>query len=448
MTEDKTESRGAGYIVTQILVWAAIAVFAYLPFWSSSSSNEEVYPKKPIEIVVPFKAGGGSDVLVRMFQKTINKNKLLPVPLVVVNRPGASATDGSRFVKDAEADGYTLLNLHDAIIISKQFGKVDYGPEAFEAVAGTVSNGIVVVVKEDSPYKSLSDLLDDAKKRPSQIIFGCALGTPTHVAGLQLQKEGEVKFNMIQSGGGAARLEQLMGKHIDVSVFSVAEFMNFKSQGMKALSYLGDERHPELPDLPTAKEEGVKAVTDVTFYWWFPKGTDQSKVKKIASVFKEAMKDEELLSFLNKNKMAPLFLTGEKLDLKLQKLETEISSLEAEKTHELPPFHLIIMGTLALFLIFIVWDNISKKETLKPIEKDKVNYTPAIITIAIVCLYIFLMSTGFVDFRILTFIFMMSLGLFLSGGKGVSKTVLLECSLFISLGTYYVFTNIVHVDLP
>jgi len=447
MTDVSSVKRGPGFIITKILVWAGIIVFGYLPF-EGSSINGDGYPRKPIEIVVPFKAGGGSDILVRMFQKTINKNKLLPVPLVVVNRPGASATDGSRFVKDTEADGYTLLNLHDAIIISKQFGKVDYGPESFEAVAGTVSNGIVVVVRNDSPYKNLNDLVEDAKKRPSQIIFGCALGTPTHVSGLLLQKEGKMKFNLIQSGGGAARLEQLMGNHINVSVFSVAEYMNFKSQGLRAISYLGEDRHPELPDIPTAKEEGVNAVTDVTFYWWFPKDTDQSKVKKIANVFKEAMKDEELLAFLNKNKMAPVFLTGEKLDLHLQKLESKISSLEAGEAHDLPPFHLIVMGTLALFLIYIVWDNISKKDAEKSLKKEKVNYLPATITIAIVCLYIFLMSLGVVDFRILTFVFMVSLGLFLSDKGKISKQALFECSLLISLGTYYVFTHIVHVDLP
>lgn len=448
MTEVSKEKKSVKAIIIELIVWAGVIVFGYLPFSAGSNSAKDAYPRKPIEIVVPFKAGGGSDVLARMFQKTINKNKLLSVPLVIVNRPGASATDGSRFVKDTEADGYTLLNLHDAIMISKQFGKVDYGPEAFEAVAGTVSNGIVVVVKEDSPYKSLSDLIEDAKKRPSDLIFGCAMGTPTHVSGLLLQKESGVKFNLIQSGGGAARLEQLMGKHIDVSVFSVAEFMNFQSQGMKALAYLGEQRHADLPDLPTAKESGVNAVTDVTQYWWFPKGTDQKKVKVIAEVFRKALEDEELLAFLKKNKMDPVFYTGAELQSHLKKAETKISNLEADKIEDLPPFHLIVLATLGVFLVYIIWSTVSKKEQLKPVEKEAVNFTPAIVTIAIIAGYIFLMSTGIIDFRILTFFFMMTLGMFLGDKKVINKATLLQCSLFISLGTYYVFTNIVHVDLP
>lgn len=450
MTEQTPVKGKTVYLVIQVLVWLTIGILAYLPFWSGGTAGQQEYPQKPIEVVVPFQAGGGSDVLVRMFQKTINKNNLLPVPLVVVNRPGASATDGSRFVKNADPDGYTLLNLHDAIIISKEFGNVDYGPEAFEAVAGTVSNGIVVVVKEDSPYKTLSDLMADAKKRPSQIIFGCALGTPTHVSGLLLQKEGKVKFNLIQSGGGAARLEQLMGSHIDASVFSVAEFLTFQSQGMKALAYLGEGRHPDLPELPTAKEMGVNAVADVTQYWWFPKDTDQKKVKLIAEVFKKALEDEELLAYLKKNRMEPVFLSGEKLQNHLQKLSATISSLDAGETHELPPFHLMVMGVLAFFLCYILWDNFNKnkKGAAKSITEEKVDYIPAAATIGIVCVYIFFVSTGWIDFRIVTFAFMMSLGLFLSDKKQISRISLLQCSLLISLGVYYVFTNIVHVDLP
>jgi tripartite-type tricarboxylate transporter receptor subunit TctC len=447
MTEVSKQKITVKFIVIRIMIWAAIIALAILPFWAAKNNKQSEYPLKPIEIVVPFKAGGGSDVLVRMFQKTITKNKLLPVPLIVVNRPGASATDGSRFVKDTEPDGYTLLNLHDAIIISKQFGKVDYGPEAFEPVAGTVSNGIVVVVKESSAYKSFGDLIEDAIKRPSQVIFGCAMGTPTHVSGLLIQKEANIEFNLIQSGGGAARLEQLMGAHIDVSVFTVAEFLKFKTQGMKALAYLGEERHPDLPSLKTAKELGINAVADVTQFWWFPKGTDQKKVKKIAAVFKKALEDEELLAYLRNNKMSPVFYTGKELVGYLQKLETKISSLET-KTRELPPFHLIVSGTVLVFLLYIVCDTILKMKRKKWSASEPLNIKPALVTIGLICLYIFLMGSGLLDFRVLTFIFMMTLGLFLSDKKILNRTVLIECSLVISLGVYYVFTNIVHVDLP
>ena len=435
-------------LAIHVVVWVAIVALAYLPFKGGTSSSQDDYPRKPIEIVVPFKAGGGSDVLVRMFQKVINKKELLPVPLVVVNRPGASATDGSRFVKDTDADGYTILNLHDAIIISKHFGNVDYGPEAFEPIAGTAITDMVIVVREDSPYKDLNAFIADAKERPSQIIMGCSLGTPTHVAGLLIEKEAEVKFNLIQSGGGAARLEQLMGKHIHASPYSVAEYLNFKSQGLKALAFMGEKRHPDLPDIPTLKESGIDAVFDVMQYWWFPKGTDAKKAEIISTAFKKAMQEEELKAFLAKNRFTPVMMTGEELQQRIQKVENKISSLKADKAHDLPPFHLIVMGTLALFFVYILFDNMKKKGSKPAVAKEPLNFMPAVFTIAILAVYIFLMSTGIIDFRILTFVFMMGLGLFLGGKQAINKAILIECALMISLGTYYVFTNIVHVDLP
>ncbi|MCH2208919.1 MAG: tripartite tricarboxylate transporter substrate binding protein [Lentisphaerales bacterium] len=432
-------------LAIHIIMWVAIVALAYLPFSSGSNIDQDDYPRKPIEIVVPFKAGGGSDVLVRMFQKVINKNEILPVPLVVVNRPGASATDGSRFVKDAEPDGYTMLNLHDAIIISKHFGKVDYGPEAFEPIAATLWSGTVIVVRDDSPYNNLEDLIQDAKKRPKEIIYGCALGTPTHVSGLLLEKEAGVKFNLIQSGGGAARLEQLMGKHIQATSYAVSEYLSFKSQGLKALAFLGDERHDALPDLPTAKEFGVNASFNVMQYWWFPKGTDKTKVKVITDAFKKALEYEELISFIEKNKMTHSFLTDEAFDERIKTVESKISNLESEKAHDLPPFHLIVIATLSVFLTYIIWDNLKKKS---PVKSEPLNYKPAVVTLGIFTTYIFLMSRGIVDFRVLTFAFMVTLGIYLSPKKVLNKTVLVECALFISLGTYYVFTKIVHVDLP
>ena len=373
---------------------------------------------------------------------------MLPVPLVVINRPGASATDGSRFVKDSEPDGYTILNLHEAIIISKYLGSVNYGPEAFEPIAGTVTTGTVIVVKDDSPYNTLEELVAGAKENLGKLIFGCALGTPTHVNGLILEREADIKFNLIQSGGGAARLELLMGKHIDASVFSVNEYASFKSQGLKALAYMGEQRHPDLQDIPTAKECGVNAVNDVMQYWWFPKGTDPKKGKIIADAFKKALEDEELLAFIKKNNATPDFLTGDELAARIKRVEDKVSSIEAGSFQELPQFHLIVMATLAVFLVFIIWDSKTKAKGKEKVVKESLNYTPAIITIGAVALYIFMMSTGLIDFRLLTFIFMLSLGLFLSGKKTLNKAVLLECTLLISFGTYYVFTQIVHVDLP
>ena len=116
---------------------------------------ESAFPDKPIRVIVPFSAGGGSDTFVRLIQKAVEEEALLPQPLVVINVPGAGGTIGSRKLKVEEPDGYTIMCLHEAILTAKYAGNADYGPEAFEAIAGTGEIGILLAAAEDSPYENL-----------------------------------------------------------------------------------------------------------------------------------------------------------------------------------------------------------------------------------------------------------------------------------------------------
>ena len=106
----------------------------------------ETYPSRPIKVIVPFGAGGGSDTFVRIIQKAIEDNQLLPQPLVVINVPGAGGTIGSQRATNAAPDGYTILNLHQGILTAKYSGKVDHGPEAFEPIIATSEDAMILAV--------------------------------------------------------------------------------------------------------------------------------------------------------------------------------------------------------------------------------------------------------------------------------------------------------------
>ena len=115
-----------------------LAVFTLLTSCEKgASSGAGEFPRKPIKVVVPFGPGGDSDTFARIMQKTIRDHELLPEPLVILNVPGAGGTIGSRRVRDAAPDGYTILNLHEGIFTSKYAGRVSYGPEAFRPIAAT-----------------------------------------------------------------------------------------------------------------------------------------------------------------------------------------------------------------------------------------------------------------------------------------------------------------------
>lgn len=144
----------------------------------SEDSMDAVYPQRPIKVIVPFSAGGGSDTFARIIQRAIEDQELLPEPLVIVNVPGAGGTIGSRRVKDARPDGYTLLLLHDGIMTAQHSGQAAYGPEAFEPVAGTGDVGLVIAVTDDSPYQSLEHLMRVVVDEPDTILFSANLVLP------------------------------------------------------------------------------------------------------------------------------------------------------------------------------------------------------------------------------------------------------------------------------
>ena len=130
---------------------------------STSATISDNYPEQPIKVIVPFGAGGGSDTFVRILQKAIKENDLLSQPLIIINVPGAGGTIGSRQAMESEPDGYTLLCLHEGIISAKYAGSADYGPEAFEPVAGTGEVGNVIAVAADSKYTDLDQLLTEKR---------------------------------------------------------------------------------------------------------------------------------------------------------------------------------------------------------------------------------------------------------------------------------------------
>ena len=169
------------------VVIAALIVLSIFQYIKLGSSMGDDYPRKPIRVVVPFQPGGGSDTFVRIVQKAINDNGLMPQPLVVVNKPGGGTSIGSSYVKDARPDGYTVLCLHEALMVAKSNGQSPNGPEDYEVAAATGQFGVVLLVSEESPYQNLGDLMAAAKANPETLKFGVNLNTPTHFTAIMLE---------------------------------------------------------------------------------------------------------------------------------------------------------------------------------------------------------------------------------------------------------------------
>lgn len=431
-------------------------LFTVSVFGCASEESSEAYPNRPIKVVVPFAAGGGSDTFGRVIKRAIEENDLLPQPLVIVNVGGAGGTIGSRRVLAANPDGYTVLLLHDAILISKYAGKVRYGPEEFAAVAGTAENGTVVVVRDDPhAYQSLDEALTDAAQRPDTLTFGCNLGTPTHFVGLLLESvQPRADFRFVQTGGGAHRFAALQGGHIDLTVFSNEEYLRFRSEGLRALAFLGKQRHPAMPEVPTAIEQGYEVTAGIMQYWWMPKGTPPERIDRFADALEQAMQTDRVQEFLKKSHSEPLVVRGQALENRIQELETQLSAVNLREKVEMPNLPLwTLIGTLVLALVVTVQSWRSGKKSVEQREPESTtHYGLAVTCMLLVAAYAFALTIevngAAIGFRSATSVFVTAVGFCISGRRWRFLPWILGLAVVLSFGLHYLFTQVFQVDLP
>ncbi len=442
-------------IVLQWLVTAAVGCH-----FVDDRDHGNSFPRRPIKVIVPFAAGGGSDTFGRIIQSSVEEQDLLPEKLVIINVPGAGGTIGSRRVKNARPDGYTILLLHEAILTAKYSGQASYGPEVFDPIAGSGDATQVVAVAADSPYSSLSELMDRAAGRPDEIVFSANIGAPSHFAGLMLeqQKEG-AQFRYTQTGGGAKRFAALQGGHVDVTSFSIAEYIQFRSAGLRALALLGPDQHPELPDLPTAGQQGFDVVSQNMQFWWAPAGTSPERIEVIAGAIEEAMKSDEVQEKLAQMQIDPRFLKGPQLDREIQKRADRLSAVASRTLGELPDFPRIVFAVV-LLLAAAAW--YQSRAAGKPVAADvpsgRLAVVPAAAVLGMTLLYVATLQMTPVGFRLATLVYVLSVSASVfhfsaDGARGslpVARFVSLLglLALFLSLGVHFLFTQVLVVDLP
>lgn len=335
-----------------VFIPLAQLIFIKLVFFCSLQGD---YPSKPITVIVPFAAGGGSYVFVRIFQNAIRKNNLCPQPIVIKNIAGAGGTIGSRSAKNATPDGHTILCLHDGIYTAQHYGNADWGPDNFEPIAATGRSGVVVAVEEDSPYTSLNELMEEARDRPYQLVYGTNLGAPNHYSALFLQNgKSGAKFRFTQTGGGAKRLAQLKGGHIDLTGFSVAEYQQFKDAGIKALASLGEERESSFPNLTTALEQDVRATHDLMQFWWAPQNTPPERIAYLQNLLAEAMATREIKESFQNLHMDPVLQVGQDLLKTIADRSQKLQGITIDKPTALPPLEWIILGITVICFVFVL----------------------------------------------------------------------------------------------
>ena len=245
-----------------------------------SATAQEVYPSRAVTFINPFPPGGAVDVVARPLAAVLEP--ILKQPAVIETKAGAAGQVGAQFAAAAKPDGYTLL-MHIVSIsgfaeVDKLFGRpVKFTRDDFIPIARFIADPMVLVVNDQQPYKTLSEFVDDAKKRPNDLIFSSsglygALHLPT---ALFMQAAG-IQMKHLPTAGGGPALTAVLGNNSQVLVSSIAAASaQMKAGKLKPLACFGAQRAPALPDVPTMKELGY----NVEFYLWVgmfaPKGTPE-----------------------------------------------------------------------------------------------------------------------------------------------------------------------------
>jgi tripartite-type tricarboxylate transporter receptor subunit TctC len=259
---------------------------------------QENWPAKPINYVVPFAAGGTTDVLGRLIGQRLAQK--LGQPVVVENRAGAGGNIGSDYVAKAPPDGYTLVGgtISSHSINVSLYPKMPYDPvRDFQPVAliGTLPN--VLVVNASSPWKTMQDVIAAAKAKPGSVSFGSSgNGTSQHLAGELFATMAGVKLLHVPYKGSSPAVQALLGNQVDL-VFenSVAAMPLIQSGKFRALATTGPRRAAELPDVPTVAEAGLKGYEIVSWQAIFaPAGTPMPIVNRLATEIGKIIRDPDM----------------------------------------------------------------------------------------------------------------------------------------------------------
>ena len=303
-----------------------VSLVLVLPVIPSSWAQEKPanYPGKAITLMVGFSPGGSSDVGARVIGEALKK--VIGQPIVIENKPGAgSQVMLTEFKNNGKPDGYTmaLINVPQIqTIVFDPTRKATFSLKDFQPIANHVQDPGAILVRKESPFKTLEDFIAAAKANPGQIkVSTTGIGSDDHLAVLDFQNRAGLKFNIVHMRGTPEALTAALGGHIDVDFDNVGGFLPTVMSGeARILAVMMEKRYVDLPDVPTCREKGIDLVSSSTRGYVMPAGTPMGIIKYMEQSIRKAMEDPE---HIKRMKDAGLTLKFMGIDEYNQFLETQ-----------------------------------------------------------------------------------------------------------------------------
>ena len=293
---------------------AAIAVVA--------PAMSQDYPSRPLELLIPFSAGGANDQVARELAARLEDE--LGQPVAPINRTGAGGYVAAQEIVTSPADGYKLAHRSlGTFILTSLFDEQSIDPlEDVRYVAQMAQLSSAIAVSADSPYQTLEDLLEAMRAAPGEFSWGhTGQGGFHHVNGVSLFQAAGVEAVDIPFQGSSASVADLMGGHIDVAVLSSSNYLGFEDE-LRFLAFMSEERDAVLPDVPTVVELGIDtAMVETPSVVVVNKDTPDDVVDRLAAAIEAVVAQEDYQQALLQMGVSPVFATGEEI---LERIETNI----------------------------------------------------------------------------------------------------------------------------
>lgn len=300
-----------GRRIVLLAAWlSALAAVTAATAWA-----QDRYPARPMTLVLPYAAGGGTDAIARVFAKALEEK--LGGVIVVENRPGAGGNIATDFVANATPDGYTLLigNQGPMVVNPHLFKTMKSDPEtALEPITLIANASLVIVVGQGFKADTLKALIAEAKTRPEGLTYASAShASASHLATLLLERAAGIKARHVAYRGASPALSDVVGGHIDFMITTIPSATGLINGGkLKALAVTGPARTAALPDVPTATEAGLPSYTASAWYGLLaPKGLPSDIRTRLEKAAGEALQTAELAARIKDDGALPSDMRAE-----------------------------------------------------------------------------------------------------------------------------------------
>lgn len=309
-----------------------IAVGLFVLSGLMPSYAQEKYPSRPIELVIPWGPGGVSDVIGRIFASELSKT--LEIPVIPLNKPGASGTIGGAYVATARKDGHTVMIGSLGWLVGSLLLDARYDPLAdFVPVMRISATPQSLFVKSDSPIKSLEDLVDKAKKNPNRISTGTGgVASDSNFALQIFQKAAGIQLLVVPFKSGADTPPAVVGGHVDLGVGVLSAPISLVRAGsLRVLVISGPKRITDLPDVPTFSERGFsQTYLDNWNGLVVPLGVPQHVIDTLTAAAEKVVRSKDVIAGIEKNTSVVDASSGAQFRTRLQNERKIIESMAAD----------------------------------------------------------------------------------------------------------------------